>query len=142
MKPYAPLGLLYLSSHLRARGFDVEIYDSTFGSREELFRILETEPPRDARHLRQSDDARATCSRSSKRARACGWRVIAGRPGAGQLSRKNIWTPGADAMVAGEGELALEALLRRVRDAAIWRAFREFSIAPADGSMCGPRRRR
>ena len=33
MKPYAPLGLLYLSSHLRARGFDVEIYDSTFGSR-------------------------------------------------------------------------------------------------------------
>ena len=45
MKPYAPLGLLYLSSHLRARGFDVEIYDSTFGSREELFRILETETP-------------------------------------------------------------------------------------------------
>jgi len=32
MKPYAPLGLLYLSSHLRSRGFDVEIYDSTFGS--------------------------------------------------------------------------------------------------------------
>ncbi len=45
MKPYAPLGILYLSSYLRARGFDVEIYDSTFGSREELFRILETEPP-------------------------------------------------------------------------------------------------
>ena len=42
MKPYAPLGLLYLSSHLRAKGFDVEIYDSTFGSREELFRILGT----------------------------------------------------------------------------------------------------
>ncbi len=38
MKPYAPLGLLYLSSHLRARGFDVEIYDSTFGSRQELLR--------------------------------------------------------------------------------------------------------
>ena len=42
MKPYAPLGILYLSSHLRAKGFDVEIYDSTFGSREELLRILET----------------------------------------------------------------------------------------------------
>ena len=38
MKPYAPLGLLYLSSHLRARGLDVEIYDSTFGSREEIVR--------------------------------------------------------------------------------------------------------
>ena len=28
MKPYAPLGILYLSSHLRAKGFDVEVYDS------------------------------------------------------------------------------------------------------------------
>ncbi len=45
MKPYAPLGLLYLSSHLRARGFDVEIYDSTFGSRDELLRLIETERP-------------------------------------------------------------------------------------------------
>ena len=42
MKPYAPLGLLYLSSHLRARGFGVEIYDSTFGSIDELVRLLET----------------------------------------------------------------------------------------------------
>ena len=38
MKPYAPLGLLYLSSHLRAHGFDVDIYDSTSASREELLR--------------------------------------------------------------------------------------------------------
>ena len=45
MKPYAPLGILYLSSYLRAKGFGVEIYDSTFGSREELFRVLETEKP-------------------------------------------------------------------------------------------------
>ncbi len=45
MKPYAPLGILYLSSHLRAKGFDVEVYDSTFGSREELFRILADGPP-------------------------------------------------------------------------------------------------
>ena len=41
MKPYPPLGILYLSSHLRARGFDVEIYDSTFGTREELDAILQ-----------------------------------------------------------------------------------------------------
>ena len=45
MKPYAPLGILYLSSYLRSRGFEVEIYDSTFGSREELFRILREGPP-------------------------------------------------------------------------------------------------
>ena len=30
MKPYPTLGLLYLSAYLRARGFDVELFDSTF----------------------------------------------------------------------------------------------------------------
>ena len=45
MKPYAPLGILYLSSYLRSKGFGVEIYDSTFGSRDELFRILREGPP-------------------------------------------------------------------------------------------------
>jgi hypothetical protein len=45
MKPYAPLGILYLTSHLRARHFDVEVFDSTFSSREELTRVLETEKP-------------------------------------------------------------------------------------------------
>ena len=33
MKPYPPLGLLYISGYLRREGFAVEIYDSTFGSR-------------------------------------------------------------------------------------------------------------
>ncbi len=46
MKPYAPLGLLYLSSHLRAKGFDVEIYDSTFGTRPELLERIARERPR------------------------------------------------------------------------------------------------
>lgn len=30
MKPYAPLGILYLCSHLRQQGFDVEVFDTTF----------------------------------------------------------------------------------------------------------------
>src|SRR5262249_61734855 len=30
MKPYPPLGLLYISSHLKARGFAVEVLDATF----------------------------------------------------------------------------------------------------------------
>ena len=32
MKPYPPLGLLYVSSHLKARGLAVSVCDSTFGS--------------------------------------------------------------------------------------------------------------
>ncbi len=36
MKPYPTLGLLYISSFLRQKGFDVEIFDTTFGRREDL----------------------------------------------------------------------------------------------------------
>ena len=32
MKPYPPLGLLYLSAYLKRAGFDVEVFDSTFAS--------------------------------------------------------------------------------------------------------------
>src|SRR5690606_12960896 len=32
MKPYPPLGILYISSHLKSRGFDVSVYDMTFQS--------------------------------------------------------------------------------------------------------------
>src|SRR3979490_2855352 len=45
MKPYAPLGILYLCSHLRQQGFDVEVFDTTFSSRDALFRHLQTEKP-------------------------------------------------------------------------------------------------
>ena len=33
MKPYPPLGLLYLSAYLKRAGFSVEVFDSTFGER-------------------------------------------------------------------------------------------------------------
>ena len=33
MKPYPPLGLLYVSSHLKAPGFSVGVFDSTFDLR-------------------------------------------------------------------------------------------------------------
>ena len=45
MKPYAPLGILYLSAHLRAKGFEVEIFDTTFRSRQDLLAILDAGPP-------------------------------------------------------------------------------------------------
>jgi radical SAM superfamily enzyme YgiQ (UPF0313 family) len=110
MKPYAPLGLLYLSSHLRARGFGVEIYDSTFGSREELFRILETEKPATLgvyANLMTRPNAIAIL----RRAVECGWRVVVGGPEPANYAVQYL-EAGADVVVPGEGELALEAILR------------------------------
>ena len=44
MKPYAPLGLLYISAYLRRAGFEPEIYDSTWGSKAELYERLARDP--------------------------------------------------------------------------------------------------
>src|SRR5580693_154624 len=79
MKPYPPMGILYLSSHLRARGFDVEIYDSTFGSREELFRIFSNGPPA-AVGIYGNLMTRGNVLGIIAAARAEGWRVMLGGP--------------------------------------------------------------
>src|SRR5215510_5681175 len=79
MRPYVPLGLLYLSSHLRAKGFDVEIYDSTFGSRDELFRILE-ERRGATLGVYGNLMTRGNVLAILAKARECGWRVLLGGP--------------------------------------------------------------
>jgi radical SAM superfamily enzyme YgiQ (UPF0313 family) len=110
MKPYAPLGLLYLSSYLRARGFAVETYDATFGSREELFRILETERPATL-GIYANLMTRANAIAILQRAAACGWKVVVGGPEPANYPGQYL-AAGAHLVVSGEGELALEALLR------------------------------
>src|ERR1700743_2681854 len=40
MRPYPTLGLLYISAWLRRAGFDVDIFDSTFAHRDQLFARL------------------------------------------------------------------------------------------------------
>ncbi len=110
MKPYAPLGLLYLSSHLRARGFNVEIYDSTFGSRDELFRAIETERPRVV-GVYGNLLTRSNVLAIAGAAKECGSRVVLGGPEPANYAAEYL-AVGADAIVSGEGEVALEALLR------------------------------
>ncbi len=110
MKPYAPMGLLYLSAHLRACGFDVEIYDSTFGSREELLRQIETERPAVV-GIYGNLMTRGNVLAIAKAARAYGCKVVLGGPEPPNYSHEYL-SAGADAIVSGEGEVSLEALLR------------------------------
>jgi anaerobic magnesium-protoporphyrin IX monomethyl ester cyclase len=112
MKPYAPLGILYLSSYLRGQGFDVEIYDSTFRSREGLMRMLEAGPPATL-GIYVNLMTRANAIAIMECATACGWRVIAGGPEPANYPGEYL-DAGARAVVSGEGELALEGLLHGV----------------------------
>ncbi len=134
MKPYAPLGLLYLSSYLRARGFAVEIYDSTFGSREELFRILESQPPATL-GIYANLMTRPSVVGIVRHALACGWRVIVGGPEPANYPGQYL-AAGAHIVVSGEGELALESILRgdaleNVAGLCLLRAGRAVNTGPA-----------
>jgi radical SAM superfamily enzyme YgiQ (UPF0313 family) len=109
MRPYPPLGLLYLSAYLRSRAFDVDIYDSTFGSREELFSILETGPP-GLLGVYGNLLTRRNVLEIVERARAAGWNVVAGGPEPSNYAAHYL-AAGANWIVQGEGEHALERLL-------------------------------
>src|ERR1700732_3072394 len=108
MNPYAPRGLLYLSAHLRARGFAVEIYDSTFGSREELFRLLKTERP-PVVGVYGNLMTRKNVLAIVQVARAWGARVVLGGPEPPNYPEEYL-SAGAEAIVTGEGGASLGAL--------------------------------
>ncbi len=120
MKPYAPLGILYLSSHLRAQGFDVEVYDSTFGSFAELTSMLERGPA-GVIGIYGNLMTRANVLRIAAIAKASGWIVALGGPEPANYAAEFL-AAGADLIVAGEAENSLEQLMRANFDRAAWSA--------------------
>ena len=46
MRPYPPLGLLYIASHLEAKGVDVQVFDSTFQRAGDFIQTLQRSSPR------------------------------------------------------------------------------------------------
>src|ERR1700733_7896317 len=125
MKPYAPLGILYLCSHLRARGFDVDVYDTTFSSKSALFHFLRTETPT-VLGIYANLMTRANAVEIMAVAGEAGWRVIVGGPEPGAYAQEYLES-GAEFVVFGEGEATMEELLttlhaRADRTDAGWRS--------------------
>jgi radical SAM superfamily enzyme YgiQ (UPF0313 family) len=109
MKPYAPLGLLYLSGFLKTRGHSVEVYDSTFGSRTELIARLEHSPGGIIGIYTNLITRKSVLSIIAA-AQECGWRIILGGPESANYTEEYL-AAGADAIVIGEGEVTLDELL-------------------------------
>ena len=113
MKPYPPLGLLYLSSHLKSRGVDVGVFDSTFQRIEDFAARLQRDRPPIV-GLAVNLMTKRNALRMIDLARAAGARVVVGGPDPPHYAEEYL-DAGADAVVIGEGEQTLEELLPVLR---------------------------
>ena len=134
MKPYAPLGILYLCSHLRNQGFDVEVFDTTFSNREALFQHLRTETP-SVVGIYANLMTRGNVVEILKVAHEAGWKTIVGGPEPGAYALEYLQA-GADYVVFGEGELTMQDLLAAFRsDATNCASIPGLAYLDANGNM-------
>src|SRR6266567_245399 len=109
MKPYPPLGILYICAHLRQTGIQAEIFDSTFSTRQQLFEVIQKGPP-SVLGVYANLMTRANVIDILRCAKDAGWQTIVGGPDPGAYIEEYL-DAGADFVVLGEGEVTLEELL-------------------------------
>jgi anaerobic magnesium-protoporphyrin IX monomethyl ester cyclase len=109
MKPYPPLGLLYLSAYLKRAGFSVEIFDSTFGERAALEARFAAQPG-GLVGIYTNLMTRRSVLEIVRAAKRHGWTVVLGGPESANYATEYLGA-GADVIVVGEGELTLTELV-------------------------------
>lgn len=113
MKPYPPMGILYICSHLRTKGYAVDVFDSTFSTRQQLIDRLHSETPA-ILGIYANLMTRPNVVKVLKEAKQAGWKTIVGGPEPGAYVDEYL-QEGADIVVLGEGELTLEEILESFR---------------------------
>jgi radical SAM superfamily enzyme YgiQ (UPF0313 family) len=109
MRPYPPLGILYISSHLKAQGFDVKVFDTTFSSPDAFSQYVERERP-SVVGVYTNMMTRRNVLESIRVCKQNGATVILGGPEPTNYVEEYL-AHGADIIVTGEGETTLEELL-------------------------------
>ena len=109
MRPYPPLGLLYLSAYLKRAGFSVDVADGTLGTRHDLHAVLASRRA-PVLGLYTNLITRRSVLALIAEARRQGWTVVLGGPESANYPAEYLQR-GADVVVVGEGEITLAALL-------------------------------
>ena len=109
MKPYPTLGILYISSYLKSRGFDVQVFDSTFQSLSAFQQFIDAQGPSIVGvYVNLMTKLNALAMIRYCKSRGC--TVIVGGPEV-PFYGEDFVSHGADVGVIGEGELTLEELI-------------------------------
>jgi anaerobic magnesium-protoporphyrin IX monomethyl ester cyclase len=109
MKPYPPLGLLYLAAWLKRSGVSVEVFDSTFGERAALCARFAASPG-GLVGIYTNLMTRRSVLEIVRAARQNRWTVVLGGPESANYVTEYLGA-GADVIVLGEGELTLADLV-------------------------------
>jgi anaerobic magnesium-protoporphyrin IX monomethyl ester cyclase len=109
MKPYPPLGILYLSAYLKQLGYSVKIFDSTYGSLAEYGTLLRQEKP-SVVGIYCTLMTKGVVLKMIRAAKSAGAAIILGGPEPANYAEEYL-ACGADIVVFGEGEAALADLL-------------------------------
>ena len=109
MKPYAPLGLLYITSYLKRLDFDIEVLDTTFLTRVEFLDRLKHIDPR-LIGIYGTLMTRRNVLWITSEAKKLGAKVVLGGPEPINYAEEYL-DHGADVVVAGEGEQTLAELI-------------------------------
>jgi anaerobic magnesium-protoporphyrin IX monomethyl ester cyclase len=113
MKPYPTLGLLYISSHLKARGFDVGLFDTTFTNKDAFKRYIEAERPPIV-GIYTNLMTKLNILPMIGWCKAVGAKVVVGGPEPPHYADQFL-DAGAEVVVISEGELTLEELIPALR---------------------------
>lgn len=134
MRPYPPLGLLYLCAHLRRKGIATEVFDGTFASRHELFDLLRSEKP-SVLGVYANLKTRPVVVEILKAAKEAGWKTVVGGPEPVSYVREYL-SAGADVVVIGEAELTMEELLPALQTgASAFSAVKGIAFLGEDGEV-------
>lgn len=109
MKPYPPLGILHISAYLKARGFEVGVFDATFKRLTDFETLIARERPAVV-GLYTNLMTKFNVLKMIKICKQHDAVVILGGPEPPYYAAEYL-KRGTDIVVKGEGELTLEALL-------------------------------
>ncbi len=132
MRPYAPLGLLYVCAYLRHAGLPVEVFDSTFATRQDLDRRL-ARTPAGVLGIYTNLITRKSVVAIVTVAKRHGWTVVLGGPEAANYPTEYL-AHGADVIVIGEGEETMHDLLPALEARGVHRLYGIPGIAFRDDS--------
>lgn len=115
MRPYVPLGILYISAYLEEHGIENEVYDTTFSSKNHFQNYLLTcKPPVIALYVNLMTKLNVLQSIQFIKTHLPETKIVVGGPEV-RYSAENFLKHGADVVVIGEGEETMLELCQRVR---------------------------